>query len=376
MNDRTVRNLAQLETSASSARVLNLRAVQIRSGQTEEYTRFPLFQNAALNRAIITKHRLRANEMDAFPYARNSATKIILPIEVSDLRMGGQYAFIGQNNFKEILCNTLNTRVQDLRSDLAVLQLLDESPSLDPFLIREQLARQGIKPARCYFEISDADTARMFAFAQTEIEALVRMSVGEDGNVAYAGTLARKLLANSADSDLEPLRLTMQMDRMQFQEGIFCWKAFIYYKWQLQDMLPKLPDILNQIEKVQPRGNTDDETRIYISNARVNLRKKIIAASQSVKSTIAVYDQSYSRMTKDGKPADFRDFLITAPELFAQLGERLGAVDHVISFWRFKFPNGRPPIITHDELTDLFMDFEQSLNFPDAPIESNIVLNS
>ncbi|MCX8497782.1 MAG: hypothetical protein ORN25_00305, partial [Caulobacteraceae bacterium] len=218
--------------------------------------------------------------------------------------------------------------------------------------------------------------ARMFAFAQKEIEALVRMSVGEDGNVAYAGTLARKLLANSADSDLDPLRMTMQMDRMQFQEGIFCWKAFIYYKWQLVDMLPKLPEILNQIEKVQARGQSDEETRIYLASARVNLRKKIIAASQSVKSTIAVYDQSYSRMTKEGKPGDFRDFLITAPELFAQLGERLGAVDHVISFWRYKFPMGRPPIITPEELTDVFMDFEQSLNFPEVPVESNVVLNS
>jgi hypothetical protein len=51
-------------------------------------------------------------------------------------------------------------------------------------------------------------------------------------------------------------------------------------------------------------------------------------------------------------------------------------VDHVISFWRYKFPNGRPPIISPDELTDVFMDFEQSLNFPDVPVESNIVLNS
>lgn len=376
MNDRTIRNLAQLETSASSARVLNLRAVHLRAGQTEEYAQAPLFQNQALNRSIITKHRLRGNEMDEFPYARNSATKIIIPIEVSDLRMGGQYAFVGQNNFKEILCNTLNTRVQDLRADLAVLQLLDESPSLDPFLLREQLSRQGIKPARCYFEISDADTARMFAFAQTEIEALVRMSVGADGNVAYAGTLARKLLANSADSELEPLRLTMQMDKMQFQEGIFCWKAFIYYKWQLGDMLPRLPDVMTQIEKTQPRGNMDDETRIYIGNARVNLRKKIIGAAQSVKNTIAVYDHSYNRMTTEGRPGEFRDFLIKAPEMFAQLGERLGAVDHILSYWRYKFPNGRPPVITVDDLTDLFMDFEQSLNFSEGSEQNVVRLNA
>ena len=34
------------------------------------------------------------------------------------------------------------------------------------------------------------------------------------------------------------------------------------------------------------------------------------------------------------------------------------------------------PLSHPDELTDVFMDFEQSLNFPDVPAEGSIVLNS
>jgi hypothetical protein len=374
MNDRSVRNLAQLESSAATARVLNLRAIYRRSGELPEYSANPLFKNASLNRAIITKHRLRGNERDDFAFPRNSATKVIIPIDTSDLNTGAQYAFIGQKNFDEIISNTLNVSLLDLGPDLATLQVIDDTPSLDPFLLREQMLRQGIKPARCYFEISDADTARMFKFAQSEIEPLVRMSVGADGNVAFAATLARKLLADSADSSLEPLRLTMQMDRAQYQEGIFCWKAFLYYKWQLTDLLPKVSGVMVQIEKVSPRGQMNDDTRIYLAQTRTTLRRMIIAACQSVKETISFYDDAYAQLTKDSKPLAFRDFLLKAPEMFMALGERLGALDHIVSFWRYRFPSGRPPLITADDLVDLFMDFEQSLNFSD-PVDTSMVKN-
>ena len=44
-----------------------------------------------------------------------------------------------------------------------------------------------------------------------------------------------------------------------------------------------------------------------------------------------------------------------------RLGEQLGVVDHISSFWRFRFPPGRPARCSAEELIDLFMDFEESL---------------
>ncbi len=41
-----------------------------------------------------------------------------------------------------------------------------------------------------------------------------------------------------------------------------------------------------------------------------------------------------------------------------QFGEQLGAIQHVISFWNDRLPRGKPHLISHDELADLFLDFE------------------
>jgi len=368
--DHSVRNLVHLENSASTARVLNLRSVRNQKSKLPEYAAAPMFEHPALNASIIVKHRLRRGESDQFTTPRRSATKVMIPIESRDLNLGARYIFIGQRQFKEALFQSFGVAVDDASRDLKTLSVLDRTPTLDPFLLREQLRRFDLEPARCYFELSEADMARMFAFAQREIEALIRMSIGDESLATdRAAKLTRKILANSADADLEPLRQTMQLDRPQFLEGAFCWKAFLYYKWQLGDILPRVAPVLQDIASIKPVGAQSDSDKAYLIAARETLRKALITSCKSVRSTLGFYDNAYQRLTQQSDPAAFRDFLIKAPALFNELGERLGGIEHIVSFWRFRFPATQRPVISPAELASIFMDFENSLGAEqvDAP---------
>jgi hypothetical protein len=360
--DRGVRNLAHLEGSASTARVLNLWALKQRKGDDPDYKAKPLFRNTALNASIILKHKLRANEVELFAGARHSATKILVPIESKDLRMGARFVFIGQKGFRDALHHTFGVDIDEESADHRVLRVLDEAPTLDPFLIREQLRRHGIEPARCYFDLSDADARRMFRFAQAEIEPLVRLSTGGGGNgEAQAAKLTQKILANSADAELDPLRRTLQLDAAQFQEGVFCWKAFLYYKWQLADLLPRVNGVLREMQTARPSGPTADEVKIYLASASETLCRALTAACREVRMTLEIYDVAYRNLTEQNDPLAFRDFLLKAPALFNALGEKLGAIEHIVSFWRFRFAEEKPSSITPDALADIFKDFETGL---------------
>jgi hypothetical protein len=57
----------------------------------------------------------------------------------------------------------------------------------------------------------------------------------------------------------------------------------------------------------------------------------------------------------------FRDFLLKSPEMFLSLGERTGMVSHIASFWRYRFPKGRPLRVELDELFDILQDFHHGL---------------
>ncbi len=155
---------------------------------------------------------------------------------------------------------------------------------------------------------------RMFDFAQTEIQQLVEMSIGGEDDLSvqafqpHAAKLARKILMNANDPALEPLRVTIQLSPQQYQEGIFCWKAFIYYKWRLQDVLPALGQVMGQIEAARPRGAVDNDTKAYLVSAKKNIRKAVTLSCRKVNETLAVYDDAYrGRMTGRGQsPPRFR----------------------------------------------------------------------
>ena len=76
-----------------------------------------------------------------------------------------------------------------------------------------------------------------------------------------------------------------------------------------------------------------------------------------VNKALAVYDSSFADLVKHQAPKTFRDFLMSAPYMFLELGEKLGAISHIVSFWRYRFPTGGPTHVDPDELAAIFQDF-------------------
>jgi hypothetical protein len=363
-SDRAVRNLVNLKTSAASWRTLNLVTVWEKEGNTEAYKAQPFFQSPVLNKAIIVKHRLRKGEHDLFYDDRKAATKVILPINLDDLRNGGRSFFIDQRGYDAIL-EDLAREGGAGQDDRDLLAALDELPSLDPFLTRERMRKLGRAPARCYFDITEADSARMFQFTRKEITPLIGMSFEQmDAGVnEKVSKLAIKILNNAGDAELEPLRQGMGLDKGAFEEGIFCWKGFIYYKWALVDLAPKIKPVSTEIVSIKPKGPATDEEKQYIYAARSRLSRAIAQTCGTVRDTLKIYDDAYSELTQSGQPLSFRDFLLNAPGLFHDLGEHVGGVQHIVSFWRFRFPSGTEGKITPSELCEIFNEFEHTLDF-------------
>jgi hypothetical protein len=86
--DRSVRNLGALQRTASTSRVLNLVAIANSHKGEPDYHTKPFFTTPILNECIVLKHRIRADERYVFDDERQNSTKIILPFERGDLRMG------------------------------------------------------------------------------------------------------------------------------------------------------------------------------------------------------------------------------------------------------------------------------------------------
>lgn len=364
MSDRAIRNLEHLRRTASTARVLNLLKVADEHGDTDDWADHPMFRTPGLNKALIIKHRLRRNETDAFPGRRAVATKVVIPIDSEDLKTGGRFVFVNQIGFERVLLEAFGLAAD--HPDIKTLRLMDQLPSLDPFLLREQLRRGGVDAAPCYFALSEADLEKMLTFVEKEIEPLVTLSMG--GGVAAVGSTARmasKILSNAPGDRLEALRATLRLEPEQYQEGVFCWKGFLYYKWSLASLMADIVQVADEVGSVKPVGPSDRAAKEYIERGRGVLRGRIMKTCEEVSRTLRYYDEAYAGLTREGNPIAFRDFLLEAPALFARLGDQLGAVQHICSFWRFRFAPKAPPVGV-EELIDIFMDFETGLMGRDA----------
>lgn len=359
MTDRAIRNLAHLRRSASTARVLNLLKIYLDHGGEADWAERPLFRTPALNRSMIIKHRLRRDEADSFYLRRQVATKVVIPLDPADLKSGGRYVFVGQRGFEGVMREAFG--IDARHPDMVTLGLLDRLPSLDPFLLREQLKRGGVEPASCYFSISESDVLRMARFVEDEIRPLVTLSIGSDLDaVGSTRRLAGKIMSNDPRDRMETLRETLRLEPDDYEEGVFCWKGFLYYKWMLTSLTGEIAAVAEAVRTVRPIGKLDRESRAYLDRGRAVLQGRIVRTCADVRRTLAVYDDAYGALTTEGRSAAFRDFLLDAPRLFSRLGDQLGAIQHIVSFWRFRFSPGASGVGV-EELIDIFMDFETGL---------------
>jgi hypothetical protein len=352
-NDRSVRFLSALG-GASTSRVLNLFRIASDNAENPEHLEKPLFVSPVINKAFLLKHRTRADETYLFASPRSVATKIIIPFDSTDLRAGGRSLFVDQRGYTDALREAGNYRGDALERDLSVLRLLNAVPSLDPFLLREHLRMNKIEVAPSYFAISEGDQERMHTFVSQEMSKLIALAGGDSSS---SGRLVSAMLSNEIDEKLEPLRLTLGLTGNDFREGVFSWRGFLYYKWSMGKFWPDVMGVLREINIIQPFGGQTPEQKVYLTAARRNIISMVRDNGNHVNKALSVYDASFGDLVEKQSPKTFRDFLLSAPYMFLELGEKLGAISHIVSFWRYRFPPGGPTYIDADELAAIFQDF-------------------
>jgi len=347
-NPEGIRDLSLIRASGSTARVLNLALTFERFGDSDEFRQSPLFQCEPLNRALIVKHALRPHERALFEHPTG---------------LGGTSVLLGETQFEKIFRSIVGDGVDPnaLDVDMELLHLLNEVPSFDPFLLREQLNRLDRTPARCFFEVSDADVAAMMRFVAKEIEPLTALAFGASGRKVekLSVRLAEKLMLDEGAALLEPLRTALNMTLVQYREGVFAWKGFLYYKWALAELRGGNESFAKSLAACRIVGGATG-VRMEVEKLRRSVLSRTSLVLKRTAKAMDDYEAAFNALSR-GQPASFRDFLLAAPSRFLSLGEAIGAVKHMYSLWGFRFPAGTAPSMEADEALGMLHDFDRTL---------------
>lgn len=359
--DRAFRSLKGLERTGATSRVLNLAAIVARHAERSGERPPPLFTAGVLGGAVIIKHRLRPDELGLFRRHRRTATKLVIPFERSDLSLGGRALFVGQPGWTRML-GALHGETNAHAHDVALLESLDELPSLDPFLVREQLKRRRFETAAAYFVLSPADLDRMYEFVRRELEGLVRLACGAERVEPETERLVHAILSGEQDLRLESLRAALHLHEADYGEGLFCWRGLLYYKWALQDVLPTLETMTAELGEMRLTGARPPAVIDAVYALKTRVASGLARRTAQVAEALGEYDAAFGLLRDQIDPSAFARFLMEAPTVFRALGEDMGVLSHIASYWRFRFPADAPLLASADELTDILEDYAHALD--------------
>ncbi len=164
------------------------------------------------------------------------------------------------------------------------------------------------------------------------------------------------------------MRRVLRMSEDEFSDGIFSWRGFLYFKWRHLSLQDEMRKVLEGLATYQPVGSADEALKEYLREVRPRLARKIVTAISNVGRTLNVYDQAYHALVEGENAGPFRRFLLDGPSLFFELGENIGILSHIGSFWGYRMSQAmQSQRLTPMEYSDILMDFEDSLSVVNQP---------
>ena len=209
-------------------------------------------------------------------------------------------------------------------------------------------------------------------FAGEEVSRLVGVAfASENGYVSreLVDKMVELILANEADEKLEPLRVALGLEGNDFREGIFSWRGFLYFKWQLREVQGQLGNVMRSVDKVRVTNLSDFEIRRNIDANTKTLKQSLILVAKDCRELIALYDKAFADLVDRAHAQAFRKFLLDSPQLFLELGHLMGVVNHICSFWSFRFKDDRNLNIDAMDFEDMMTEFVTALGVDQGRID-------
>ncbi|MEO1039011.1 MAG: hypothetical protein AAFX09_05650 [Pseudomonadota bacterium] len=332
------RDLALIRRSPGSPRIFDL-ALMIGRGLEEAFTE-GFFDIPRLNRTLIIKHTLRAHERAEIGAARRTATKIVFPIELSDLSLGGAGLFVEEMGFTRKLGAYLSGADgadEHFGSDLKRLRLLSELPMFDRFLLRERCRMEGLGFPDALAQAGPGGDQAILNLLFAHIEALF---FGATGSKDLARRIAEgfcfKVFSAEFAEYAERLNEFFGLDAEQMIEALFAWKCLIYQSEVFERARRDIAHDLRALLHSPVPAGVSDTDRTFCLEVRERCRGFVRGHHGALRLLFGEYKVAYDAFSRRRQPGPFIGFLKQAPDIAFDAGESLALLMHYSGFIRFR----------------------------------------
>ncbi len=300
-----------------------------------------LFHTRELNRVIIVKEARPYREGFRYKFDNPIGTKLYFPYNFENIYEGGQSAFIDDPQIESILADhaglILSNGSKEAAQDWAILKMLDEIPSLDPFLVKDKLEIEGVVANEFYFDISESECKAIKKHVSKEFRPIIKFAFPDSDKVdnRRSNVLVNKLWNTKDIDSLLPIvdAFNLPVDEAS---GIFsAWKGIMYYDYEFNRNISRWRECFKWLQNdATPTDFVDKNRKDLLVSIREIVRENYKVNWEELINLISSYQASYNTLfVKKKDPAPFVDFMANAVKTYWILGSRMSVINHCVAVW-------------------------------------------
>ncbi len=376
--------------SSGASRILNVAAI---TRQLEDEARAAgappperlLFGHRGLNRAVFIKRpkeyapppssplvtsaeiidngQLRTIALDTHNRIEKGdiATVVYVPYDADDIAAGGASFELGGRGRIQALHDATGfdsrSESDGVRRDLRLLDLIEDLPSLDPFLLKDRVALEGVAVPDAYFTITESEFEDIRRYILAKFRPITERVV--DPAAPNAAELSEHFIMKlweAADLDyLKPITDAFRVDPLQAGEIYYSWKGVTYYEYQYkrgQKQFLGFADWMHS--KAVPSTYVKAAVREELAAAARDVATAFARHLRNSSDILRIYNQGYEDLfVRGGDARPFIDFLRDSSMLFWDIAASISALNHGVAVWRQRTRSADDGRLTAEELKPL-----------------------
>lgn len=334
-----------------------------------------LFDKSTLNNAIVFKYpnfELDLAELDGFEFGDESPfqandrpveTGIYIPYDENHVAEGGSAIYLRQRGYGRMLHELLGLELKldgPDGLDLHKLILLDTTPSLDPFLLKNAFDRSNYGYHGTVFDLSAAEEIAIKKLIVERTKKIVAFALGgEEAGAEQDERKSQRFVDAIWDPSLPEARVFVEAFRIPADEveKVFSgWKGVSYYQYVFSKNIKGLRELSNWFRSNASRPLDAMANAAYMENLDMHKRQVFGRYERLLRNTLGVfreYDGAYASFYQDRDPRALREFLRTAQQRYWVLGFACSALFHSVNILERQLMSSNGGRLTYEQISEL-----------------------
>ncbi len=297
-------------------------------------------------------------------------TGLFVPYDVKDPVRGGYAIYLRQANYANLLRDLMGVDVENTKqfaTDVDILNMIDELPSLDPFLLKESFSLAGIKVSPRYFEITPKEEREIRDLIQDKILPIVGTALGVRSRLDLINK-SKGFLEAIWDPSLPEASLFVSAFGISTGDAasVFgAWKGVTYYQYAFQRYRERLAMVFSWMGSEMSVPVDLQQNRAYAEQQRMYKHSVIKRMKDMVRELGQIfreYESCYSEFLDRANPKPFREFLLSASKIYWLLGYCTTAIAHICTCFRSTVLARQSRRLSFDQTNQLLSRLDLAVN--------------